>query len=193
MQIMVNKNQIINPRKIFPNRNSKKAQMKIQQMMFMILGVTFLFILVGVFFLAIRLSTLKQTATTLGEESAKLLVSKLANSPEFSCENAFGAKTSCVDFDKVMALKDIDEYSNFWGATKIEIRKIFPSGNTTCTFENYPNCEIISILDRKINSLPPSTNFISLCRKERTDRIIYDKCELALLMVSAEDKRYEEE
>ncbi|MDD5012676.1 MAG: hypothetical protein PHQ66_03485 [Candidatus Nanoarchaeia archaeon] len=173
---------------IFANRN-RKAQMKIQQMMFMILAVTFLFILVGVFFLAIRLSTLKQTATAIGEESAKLLVSKLANSPEFSCENAFGAKTSCVDFDKVMALKDLDEYSNFWGTAKIEIRKIFPSGNITCSLDNYPNCEIVNILDRKVNALPPSSNFISLCRKEKTERMVYDKCELALLMVSSEDKR----
>lgn len=168
---------------------NRSGQMKIQQMMFMIVAVTFLFMLVGIFFLAIKLSTVKQTATALGEEGAKLLVSKLANSPEFSCGNAFGPKTSCVDFDKVMALSDISGYSNFWGAAKIEIRKIFPAGNTTCSFGNYPNCEIVKILDRKVNSLPPSSNFVSLCRKEKSERMIYDKCELALLMVSSEDKR----
>jgi hypothetical protein len=175
MQVMVSKN--------------KLGQMKIQQMMFMLLAVTFLFVLVGVFFLAIRLSTLKQTATTLQGESAKLLVSKLANSPEFSCGDAFGAKSDCVDFDKVMALGQMEEYSNFWGATKIEIRKIFPSGNINCSLENYPNCEIVTVLNRNVNSLPPSSNFVSLCRKEKNERIIYDKCELALLMVSSEDKR----
>lgn len=166
-----------------------RGQMKIQQMMFMLLAVTFLFILVGVFFLAIRLSTLKQTATSMEEKSAKLLVSKLANSPEFSCGDAFEAKSECIDFDKIMVLKEMDEYSNFWGAAKIEVRKIFPSGNTSCTFENYPDCAIIKVLDRNVNALPPSTNFVSLCRKEKSERIIYDKCELALLMVSSEDKR----
>lgn len=167
-----------------------RGQMKIQQMMFMLLAVTFLFILVGVFFLAIRMSTLKQTATNLGEENAKLLVSKLANSPEFSCENAFGAKASCVDFDKVMALKEMEEYQNFWGVAKIEIRKIFPNqGDTLCSSDNYPNCGIIEVLNRDVNSLPPSSNFVSLCRKEKNDRVIYNKCELALLMVSSEDKK----
>jgi hypothetical protein len=167
---------------------NKMGQMKIQQMMFMLLAVTLLFMLVGMFFLAIRLSTVKQSATTLGEESAKLLVSKLANSPEFSCGNAFGAKANCIDFDKIMVLKDMEDYSNFWGAAKIEIRKIFPSGNVSCNFKNYPDCEIVNVLDREVNSLPPSSNFVSLCRKEKNERIIYNKCELALLMVSAEDK-----
>lgn len=169
--------------------NNNRGQMKIQQMMFMLLAVTFLFILVGMFFLAIRLSTLKQTATNLEEENAKLLVAKLANSPEFSCGEAFDAQSGCIDFDKIMVLKEMNEYSNFWGVAEIEIRKIFPSGDTSCTFENYPDCEIVKVLDRNVNALPPSTNFVSLCRKEVGERIIYDKCELALLMVSSEDKR----
>jgi len=167
---------------------NKKAQMKIQQMMFMLLAVTFLFILVGVFFLAIKLSTLKQSATSLEEKNAMLLVSKLASSPEFSCENAFGAKASCVDFDKVIALKEMKEYSDFWGVAEIEIRKIFPASNEICTSQNYPNCGIVKVFESKKNALPPSTNFISLCRKEVSERIIYDKCELALLMVSSEEK-----
>jgi hypothetical protein len=175
---------------ILDARLGKKGQMKINQMLFMLLAVTFLFVLVGVFFLAIRLSTLKQTATTMGQQGAMLLVSKLANSPEFSCENAFGAKTNCIDFEKVMALKDMEEYSDFWGVTKIEIRKIFPNeGDVLCSGTNYPDCGIIKVLDKNINSLPPSSNFVSLCRKEISERIIYDKCELALLMVSSEDKR----
>jgi hypothetical protein len=173
-----------------PRFLSRKGQMKIQQMMFMILAVTFLFILVGVFFLAISLQNLKNTASTLGGENAKLLVSKLANSPEFFCGNSFGAKTSCVDFDKVMILKDMSEYSNFWGVAKIEIRKIFPNrGDTLCNAENYPDCGVVNVLDRKVNALPPSSTFISLCKKEKNERIIYNNCELALLIVSSEDKR----
>ncbi|MCL5018374.1 MAG: hypothetical protein M1416_01250 [Candidatus Pacearchaeota archaeon] len=174
--------------KLLTNREDKQGQVKIQQMMFMLIAVTLLFILVGVFFLAIRLSTLQQTATSLEEKGAMLLVSKLANSPEFSCENAFGPKTSCVDFYKVMTLKEMDEYANFWGVAKIEIRKIFPAQDEICTSQNYPDCGIISVLDRNINSLPPASNFVSLCRKEVSERIIYNKCELALLMVSSEDK-----
>jgi hypothetical protein len=167
---------------------NKKGQAKIQQMMFMLLAVTLLFVLVGLFFLAIKMSTLKSTATTLGEENAKLMVSKLANSPEFSCGGAFEAQSNCIDFDKIMALKSMKEYSKFWGVAKIEVRKILPTGNKTCSFENYPNCEIVNILDLGVNTLSPSSNFVSLCRKEKSERIVYNKCELALLMVSSEDK-----
>lgn len=168
------------------------GQMKIQQMTFMLVAVTFLFILVGIFFLSIRLYNIKKTATNLEEQSAMLLVSKLANSPEFSCGNSFGSRrTSCVDFDKLIALKyRVDEDSELWGMAKIELRKVYPSeGNVVCSESNYPNCDILNILDKDVNTQPASSNFVSLCRKESNGIMIYDKCELARLMVSSEEKR----
>jgi hypothetical protein len=182
MHIMVKRNK----------KKQKRGQIKIQQMSFMLIAVTLLFMLVGLFFLSIRLYSLKKTATTLGEQEAMLLVSKLANSPEFSCGNAFGrSRTNCVDFDKLMALKErASEYSEFWGIAKIELRKIYPGeGSILCDKKNYPDCDIIKILDKKVNTQPATPNFVALCRKEKTTSIIYDKCELALLMVSSEEKR----
>jgi hypothetical protein len=170
---------------------SRSGQMKIQQTIFMLVAITLLFILVGVFFLAISLNNLKQTANNLGQQNAMLLVSKLANSPEFSCGNAFGtSRTSCIDFDKLMALKDISgDYSDFWGIAKIEVRKLYPDeGGVVCDDSTYPNCDTIDILDKNVNSQPFVSTYVSLCRKEATDTIIYDKCELALLMVSSEEK-----
>ncbi len=172
---------------------NKKGQLKIQQMSFMLIAVTFLFILVGVFFLSIRLSSLKTAATSLEEQNAMLLVSKLANSPEFSCGNAFGtSRVSCIDFDKMIGLGNrIEEYSNFWGVAKIELRKIYPEGNVLCSEENYPNCEVMKILDKDVNTQPAISTFVSLCRKEATETMLYDKCELARLIISAEEKRNE--
>jgi hypothetical protein len=174
----------------FESCRNKKGQMKIQQMIFMIIAVIILFAMVGLFFLSTAFSSLRKSATTLAQEESMLLVSRLANSPEFSCGNAFGnSKTNCVDFDKVAGLKNhIGEYSDFWGVAKIEIRKIYPSGEKLCTEANYPNCEIFKILDKNVNTLPYSHNFISLCRKELNDKITYDKCELALLMIASEDR-----
>jgi hypothetical protein len=173
------------------SHKTKRGQLKIQQMAFMLIAVTFLFILVGVFFLSIRLYNIKKIATNLEEENAMLLVSKLANSPEFSCGNAFGPRGSCVDSDKLMVLKGMTDYSesDLWGVAKIEIRKIYPDeGNTICNEKNYPNCGIIQIYDKKVNTLPATSNFVSLCRKESSEKIIYDKCELAILMISSEAK-----
>ncbi len=170
----------------------KKAQMKIQQMSFMLIAVTLFFVLVGVFFLSVMISNLRKTASNLEEKDAMLLVSKLANSPEFSCGNSFDTSmTSCVDFDKLISLQGRkEEYEDFWGVAKIEVRKIYPdAGNTVCDYSNYPNCDIVEILDKNVNTQPASSNYVSLCRKETDGNIIYNKCELALLMVSSEEKR----
>ena len=156
----------------------------------MIVAVTLLFILVGVFFLSINLSSLKKSSVNLAEENSMILVSKLANSPEFSCGNAFGSsRTNCIDFDKVISLKDRAEYSDFWGVAKIEIRKIYPNeGDKLCTSKTYPDCGVLKILDKNVKILPYSSNFISLCRKETDGKIIYDKCELAMLLIASQDK-----
>jgi hypothetical protein len=167
-----------------------RAQMKIQQMIFMILAVVFFFILVGLFFLSFGMSKLKESSVALEEENSMLLVSKLANSPEFSCGDSFGTSMiNCIDFDKLMALKENAlAYSAFWGVAKIEIRKIYPESEAVCQESNYPNCGILKILDKDVKTLPYSFNFVSLCRKEASETEIYNKCELARLMVASQDK-----
>jgi len=170
-------------------KSHKKAQMKIQQTAFMLLAVTLFFVLVGLFILTFKFSGLKETAALLQEENAMLLVTKLANSPEFSCGGAFGAnKGNCIDADKVMALKEnINDYSGFWGVSNIEIRKIYPEAyaGIECTKSNYPNCDIIQIRQKKVGGYDAS-NFVSLCRKESFENNVYDKCELARIMISYE-------
>ena len=163
---------------------NKKAQLKIQQMAFMLIALTLFFALVGMFFLAFQVSKIRETAGVLEEKNALLLVSKLANSPEFSCGNAFGSQGNCVDSDKVMALKNsIDKYENFWGVSNIQIRKIYPVGNPVeCTSANYPDCNIIKIYDGEIGS--EYSNYVALCRKDSFAGKDFDRCEIAKLMVS---------
>ena len=162
---------------------NKNAQLKIQQMAFMLIAITLFFALIGMFFLTLQFSKIKESAGILEEKNALLLVTKLANSPEFSCGESFGTgKTNCIDSDKVMALrKNIDKYENFWGVNNIEIRKIYPENNgKECTAGNYPNCDIIKIEKGIITS--EHSNFVSLCRKESFGDESYDKCEIAKLM-----------
>ena len=80
------------------------------------------------------------------------------------------------------------DLSNFWGVAEIEIRKIHPESDVECDLENYPNCGIIKVYSKNVNKLPASSNFVALCWKENSDNGVYDICELARLMVSAEDK-----
>lgn len=165
----------------------KKAQMKIQQTAFVLMAITLFFVLIGIFILVIRFSGLKESATELQEKNAMLLATKLANSPEFSCGEAFGnKKINCVDADKVMMLKEnINKYSGFWDVENIEIIKIYPKleNEIICTFENYPECNLISLRSSE-NSGFSESNFVSLCRKELINGKISDKCELAKIIVS---------
>jgi len=170
--------------------NNKRAQMKIQQTAFLLIAVTLFFVLVGIFVLSFKMSDLKKSATLLEEKNAILLVSKLANSPEFSCGNAFGInRINCIDADKVMMLKKLSTtYRRFWGVNNIEIRKLYPeSADRECTRETYPECNIINIWPRITGeNYTAIDNFVSLCKKESKNNQVYDKCELALLMVDYE-------
>ena len=115
---------------------NKKAQMKIQQMAFVLIAVTLFFVFVGLFVFMVMFSGLQESADMLKEENALVLVSKLANSPEFSCEQAFGERiANCIDSDKVMALsQDSSKYSELWDVEGIEIRKIYPKKETNINF-----------------------------------------------------------
>jgi hypothetical protein len=168
----------------------KNAQMKIQQMSFMLIAVFIFFALVGMMVLTVKMSELRTSATALKEQNAKLLVTKLANSPEFTCGGVYGSpKTDCIDEDKVMILKDnIDKYTTFWGATNIQIRRIYPKSNTDveCTNITYPKCNLITLINKPLTGFDYS-NFVALCRKENYKDQIVSTCEMAKLIV-----RYEE-
>lgn len=168
-----------------------KGQMKIQQTAFLLIALTLFFVLVGIFVLGFGLSGLKKDVTQLNEKNAILLAKRLANSPEFSCGNAFGnGLIYCVDEDKIMMLKNNqDKYKNFWGASNIEIRVVYPEygREIECKIpETYPTCNVIKIIP-KDRSGTADGPFVSLCRKEVIDGNIYTKCSLAKLLVSYED------
>ena len=163
-------------------RKEKKGQVKIQQTAFVLLAITLFFILVGMFFLVGILSGLKEKASSLREDDAESLVSKLANSPEFSCADRL--KGDCIDSDKVMALRSyIDEYENFWPIDKLQIVKVYPNSASPveCNYSNYPDCDFINLISGEGTGV---SNFVALCRKEIFKDESYDKCEIAEIIVT---------
>jgi len=71
------------------------------------------------------------------------------------------------------------------GETNIEIMKIYPEGDVICTLGNYPDCHIINLQSKEIHI--EHSNFVSLCRKDLINGEVYDKCELAKILVSYKD------
>jgi len=157
--------------------------MKIQQMAFMLIVIFLFFALIGMVIISFKFSGMKEEAAVLEEQNAMLLVSKLANSPEFSCGESFGTtKINCIDMDKVFILKqNINAYEDFWNIDNIEIRKIYPilSGEVKCDLNNYPECNYLNLMSEEITGIGLSS-FVSLCRIEEGNT----KCELGKLIVS---------
>ncbi len=161
----------------------KIGQLKIQQMSFMLVAVFIFFVLAGLFVLSLSLSGIRRSAAELEEKDAILLVEKLANSPEFSCEQSFGNKVNCIDKDKAIVLKDsINKYSDFWGVSNIVIRTKLTEKGIECNSGNYPDCDYINIISKETNGFSVDT-FVTICRKDSDENKIYDNCEIGKLIV----------
>jgi len=179
---------------------SCKAQMKVKQMVFVLIAVTILLTMVGLFVLQIRVNNLRNTASALEEENAKLLVAKLANSPEFSCGDSFGTNSNCIDFDKIMALKnDSERYGKFWGVSKIEIRIIhsfegYSGSEKECEYDfetkegSYPECNYVQIIEKPSNG-NDFYSYVSVCKRKiiNSEGDAQTVCNLGKLIVRYED------
>ena len=165
--------------------SGKKAQIKIQQMAFVLLGIVFFLVLVGLLVISVRFSELKKTAAGIEDDNALNLAIKLANSPEFSCGNSFDSwGENCVDYDKITALKSLDSYKGFWGvgAIKVIIIDSDISGEKECSLGD-TNCNTITVYSDGKSGGQYNSNFVSLCRKESYGGEVYDKCDMATLNV----------
>ena len=160
---------------------SKKAQVKIQQMAFVLVALLIFFAIVALFYFSIASKGLKQSASSLREDEAKELIRKLSSSPEFS----FTASTcaNCIDLDKALLMKYRQSYQEFFNLDFLQIEKLYPeSKKIECDKTNYPDCNTITIVDSKEIGTP-KTAFVSLCRWEQ-EKGGYFKCELGRIYAS---------
>lgn len=168
---------------------SHRAQLKIQQMAFMLVAVIIFFVLTGLFFLSILNANLHKQATVLEKEQAIETARKLAETAEFTCGKPY---PYCIDAEKVLALANKKSYKGFWPVLSIEIKKIsLGKKQILCDINNYPSCNTYRIYEKSSGSSKSKravSSFVSLCRKEFASGIFYDKCELAKIIVEFEKK-----
>jgi len=162
-------------------RYSKKAQMKIQQMAFVLVAIMIFFVLVGLLFISIRVGALNKSAQTLKDESARELVRKLSNTPEFIWSDCPG----CVDGDKLLVLKEnVGNYKDIWKLDYLTLEFVYPSKDKTeCNLINYPNCNKITLINGSGEYGLSSSAYVSICSWDKEG---YTKCELGKLSASGE-------
>lgn len=156
-----------------------RAQLKIQEMSFMLLALAFFFVLVFLFYIAFQYTNLQKTATNLAEKQALTSLAKVAEMPELTCG------TLCIDSDKLMILKKLPEYRKLLGFSSLSVRAIYPRNDVECTDKTYPNCGYYNIFTKNVDERQLST-FVSLCRQEIINNLEIKKCEIAKLAIGVE-------
>jgi len=169
---------------------NKRGQLKIQEMAFMIIAVVVLFALLGLFVFTIVHANLTKSANENAQAKALAVITRLADSPEFSC---LGSRPNCIDSDKLIAMVDRQDYKNFWPFNSLIIIKSTSLNKSEdkmidCTFANYPDCDRFTVVPKKSNNEKLVSSYVALCRKESIDNIIYDKCEIARVFAGSEVK-----
>ena len=159
-----------------------RGQMKIQQMAFVLVAIMIFFSMVGLFYFSIKTRGLEKSAEDLREQESLEIVKKISGTSEFSWTASDCA--SCIDFDKVLALKDRKGYEGFWqGIPYIQVVRGFTKGNESreCDKINYPNCNTITIVKDNGNYITNEV-FSALCRFEPS-KGGYIKCELGRIIM----------
>ena len=163
---------------------NSKAQMKIQQMAFVLVATVIFFALVAIFYISIRFSTLKEDVTDLRKEEVIETVRKISGTPEFRLESLEDC-AACVDLDKLILLKNRTTYQGFWqGISLLQVERVFPTYQTKeCQLESYPRCNTITLIKKE--GYESYESYVSLCRYDRSiDQI---RCELGKVVMGFEN------
>lgn len=155
-------------------------------MAFVLLAFMLLFGFVLMFYISIRLSSVKEDVSTVRHEQAQELVRKLATSPEFAW--TVDDCTPCVDMDKVFALKNRSAaYQSLWGThlKVLRVQQIYPasSRDVECTGATYPACNRITLLD-KGTGYATDEAFVALCHLEGAP--VSTRCTLGIIVMGVD-------
>jgi hypothetical protein len=132
---------------------SKKAQMKIQQMAFMLVAVMIFFAMVAIIYFTIVYSRLQDTAADLQEEEAKELARQMAGTPELMFSKKAFPESSSVDMAKALFLKQHGSYKKgYWNLDYLAIERVYPKPDPIekeCKPDgtNIATCRYLTLID----------------------------------------------
>lgn len=156
----------------------KKAQMRIQQMAFMIIAVFFFFVLVGLFFIGWSYKDIKSNYEELQKEQALSSLKVISNMGELNCEEN---TELCLDEDKLVVMSRKD-YSDIWPVASIRVYQLYPKINKTVLCPA-PNCNYYQVYDSKQKNLKEFSTYVSICRRDTQNSYQYEKCNIGKLIV----------
>jgi len=161
----------------------KRGQMKIMQMAFMIVAVLIFFVMVGLFFLVISISGVREGAEELAREEAISFLGGLAGLSEFSYDSD---ESYSVDRDKLRVMMGFsDYYEEFWPVASIEVYDLYPGADELieCPGEG---CNHYLIYDSGQVDVEKYSSYVSICSRVRESSTVYDECSVGKLVVGVE-------
>ena len=141
-----------------------KGQFQIMQMMIMIIGVIFFFVLVALFIINIQYQDVADSYKEMQREQTISMIETLTNSPEFSCS---ATESWCIDEDKVniMLTNFSEKYRDIWQISSIEILKIYPNNQTKVIECPNENCNYYNIYNTSQKNIQSYSAYVSMCQK----------------------------
>ncbi len=166
----------------------KKAQLKIQEMAFVLVAIMIFLALVALFYLSVRTSQLQTNTEQIKDDQARNFVRKLTGVPEFQ----WAGCPSCIDADKAFLVKERIRVNastvSAWGLDYLALEVVYPprSGGE-CTSANYPACNLTTVIRGNGSYGTASSVYVALCTREYN--FGYIKCDLGRLYASGREVR----
>jgi len=146
---------------------SKKGDVRMQEMAFVLLAIVLLAAIVFVFSIRLQSSKIMQVSESLNQQRALSLRDKIASLPELKC-----ARMPCIDEDRAEMMQNYKLDDLFYGLSGAKIIKIYPSGG-----------EIVLYKSGRPMNMSYST-FVNLCQQKLLGSTFGYDCGLAMLEVS---------
>ena len=143
---------------------SLKAQIKIQEMAFVLLAIVLLAIIAFVFFMRFQSGNIANAAEEAKQKTAISMLDKVASLEELSCSQG----EICIDEDKAAISKTKNLGDLFQGIKKVEVKKLYPSEESIVIYQSGQGNQSYS-------------TFISLCKQEKVGYSFEWHCGMAVL------------
>ncbi|RMD67211.1 hypothetical protein D6817_02285 [Candidatus Pacearchaeota archaeon] len=141
-----------------------RAQIKIQQMAFVLVFTMIFFGIVAVIYTSVSLSNLREQVAELRERQALERARQLTGVPEFAFTPI--SCSSCIDFDKALALKQVRTYQDFWNIKFLRLEVVYPTPidkDKECSLSVLPpNCGYVDIIPSPSGNIKTKTAFVDL-------------------------------
>lgn len=185
--------------KIKTTKKKTKAQLQLQEMAFVLVGLILFFALLLLFFAVFQQARIKSLAEEIRREETIAKLHSIANMPEFSCREAF-----CVSEESLLAFKNLDDvqkqkYYKMWDEAKIvliKFERVFqgqidmaqPTSPRSCDNINVlPNCDYHIIYNKTLEkNYEAHSTFIPMCYIANEKGIPISYCNIGKIIVGFE-------